>query len=419
MAKIFISYRRADSGPYAGRIYDRLATYFGHENVFKDVDNIRPGEDFGESIQESLKRCSVAVVIIGPRWLATQPAEREQGPDEVSDYVRIEIETAFELGLRIIPVLTDGATMPRSSQMPASLQRLSRIHAISVRDDPDFAHDVQRLIDAIEVSAERPPSSEPPGRSVRQRQRRPASVPRRPLVMTLALATLVVVVVVAGTLILSQTSLLRNLTHSASSPTAPPGAAEALYQQITGSPPSLSDSLSAPDDNGWDTGTAQPLGRCGYNAGAYSVSVSQTDTAAECYPRGLVYDNLAIQVTMTIVAGDAGGLIFRAGAASSPHYRFAVYRDDQYDLVLGNDADQPTGIAGGRSAFIRTNSGQDNVLTVIANGDSILLYINEHFIQSAVATQSAATTFGGIGFFAYDKSTTTDCTFSNLKVWAL
>ena len=43
---IFISYRRDDSGGYAGRIFDRLTTRLGHENVFYDVDAIPPGPRF-------------------------------------------------------------------------------------------------------------------------------------------------------------------------------------------------------------------------------------------------------------------------------------------------------------------------------------------------------------------------------------
>ena len=38
MAKVFISYRRADSATFTGRIYDRLIAKFGRKNVFRDVE---------------------------------------------------------------------------------------------------------------------------------------------------------------------------------------------------------------------------------------------------------------------------------------------------------------------------------------------------------------------------------------------
>ena len=46
MSGIFISYRREDSAPYAGRLYDWLSHRFGKESIFIDIDTIQPGEDF-------------------------------------------------------------------------------------------------------------------------------------------------------------------------------------------------------------------------------------------------------------------------------------------------------------------------------------------------------------------------------------
>jgi uncharacterized cupin superfamily protein len=44
-AKVFINYRREDTAPYAGRLYDRLTAHFGEDQVFIDIDQIKPGED--------------------------------------------------------------------------------------------------------------------------------------------------------------------------------------------------------------------------------------------------------------------------------------------------------------------------------------------------------------------------------------
>ena len=43
---ILISYRREDSIAYAGRLYDRLQAQFGKQQVFMDIDTLKPGEDF-------------------------------------------------------------------------------------------------------------------------------------------------------------------------------------------------------------------------------------------------------------------------------------------------------------------------------------------------------------------------------------
>ncbi|MGZ8156956.1 MAG: toll/interleukin-1 receptor domain-containing protein, partial [Burkholderiales bacterium] len=75
MAGIFISYRRADSDGWAGRLRDALRVRFG-DLVFQDVDNIADGEIFSDVIDRALNECDVALIIIGPSWGS---ARDEQG----------------------------------------------------------------------------------------------------------------------------------------------------------------------------------------------------------------------------------------------------------------------------------------------------------------------------------------------------
>ena len=58
---VFISYRREDSGGFAGRIYDRLTRNLGEDNVFFDVDSIAPGVDFVDTLSDRLGRCDALV----------------------------------------------------------------------------------------------------------------------------------------------------------------------------------------------------------------------------------------------------------------------------------------------------------------------------------------------------------------------
>ena len=65
----FISYRREDSVGHAGRFLDHLVGRVGRDRVFRDIDNIRAGEDFGEAVGRKINSCDVVLVLIGPRWL--------------------------------------------------------------------------------------------------------------------------------------------------------------------------------------------------------------------------------------------------------------------------------------------------------------------------------------------------------------
>ena len=66
MPRIFISYRRSDSEIIAGRIYDRLVAAFGEDNIFMDIDDIPPGLDFRDVIDQALAKTDVMLAIIGP-----------------------------------------------------------------------------------------------------------------------------------------------------------------------------------------------------------------------------------------------------------------------------------------------------------------------------------------------------------------
>ena len=131
MQGIFISYRRQDAAGYAGRLYDRLAGHFGAERVFMDVEGIEPGVDFVEAIDRAVASCEALIVIIGPNWLATDSA-RKRRLDDPKDFVHIETAAALARHIRVVPVLVDGAVMPREEELPADLASLARRQAIEL-----------------------------------------------------------------------------------------------------------------------------------------------------------------------------------------------------------------------------------------------------------------------------------------------
>src|SRR4051794_32817634 len=106
---IFVSYRRQESSHLAGRLYDRLAGSFGESQVFIDVDAIEPGEDFAEKIFRSVAGCQVLLVVIGPSWLTSADGRGHRRLDDPDDIVRLEIEAALARGVRVIPILMEGA----------------------------------------------------------------------------------------------------------------------------------------------------------------------------------------------------------------------------------------------------------------------------------------------------------------------
>jgi len=146
---LFISYRRQDSRETVGRIHDHLRQGFEEEHVFLDVDRQAAGEDYRIVIGRALERADVLLEVIGTRWLTVTDQTGRRRLDDPEDMVRIELETAFARQLRVIPVLIEGASMPGTGDLPASLQLLCYRTAVPVRPDPDFKSDMERLVVAL------------------------------------------------------------------------------------------------------------------------------------------------------------------------------------------------------------------------------------------------------------------------------
>src|SRR5262249_32745733 len=144
VARIFINYRREDSTATAGRVHDRLGERFGRKTLFMDVDPIPPGVDFVTHLNNQVAACDVFLAIIGPNWLNVTNEKGDRRLDTADDFVAIEIAAALARNIRVIPVLVDGARMPKVGELPKSLKPLVRRQAIDLRHT-HFGRDAEAL----------------------------------------------------------------------------------------------------------------------------------------------------------------------------------------------------------------------------------------------------------------------------------
>jgi TIR domain len=148
--EIFISYRQADAPGHAGRLGDSLVRHFGPGQVFKDLDSLTLGEAYVPAIREKLQRAFVMVVIIGPEW-QTNPRLQE-----ADDLHREEIRTALERGIEIVPVLVNGATMPKRKNLPEDTRELVGRQGIALLETY-WTAGVDRVIQHVESVLEQSP----------------------------------------------------------------------------------------------------------------------------------------------------------------------------------------------------------------------------------------------------------------------
>ena len=174
MHGIFISYRREDAAGYAGRLYDRLAAHFGDERVFMDVEGIEPGADFFDAIERAVGSCEALIVMIGNEWLAADSAGHRR-LDDPADFVRLETATALTRGIRVVPVLVDGAVMPRADQLPKDLAPLTRRQAVELSHKQwdattaELIRTLEKILNQDKARVAKPSTAEPQPQAEPQR----------------------------------------------------------------------------------------------------------------------------------------------------------------------------------------------------------------------------------------------------------
>jgi hypothetical protein len=145
---IAISYRREDSLPIAGRLYDRLQAKFGKKNVFMDFDSIPPGVDFRERIKETIEKSDLVIALIGPHWLGEQ-GDGSRRIDDPTDFVRLEIDYALKAKIPVIPLLIDNTQMPKPDKLPNEIEPLAFRNALPLNSGMDFHQHVDRAFSWI------------------------------------------------------------------------------------------------------------------------------------------------------------------------------------------------------------------------------------------------------------------------------
>lgn len=206
--KVFLSYRREDSPAVVDRVVERLRRKLGPGNVFKDVDSVSVGENFLDKIQTALTAADVLLVVIGPGWLNASKRSGKRRLDDPDDWVRIEVREALQRDdVRVVPLLVEGATIPRESDLPPGLKALAYRQAFILRPDPVLVEaDLDTLCERLDPKPEAESEASAPravdipqvtaaGGGIQQAHTAGSPGLRRPVVFVLAAAGLAILAI--------------------------------------------------------------------------------------------------------------------------------------------------------------------------------------------------------------------------------
>ncbi|MGH3766085.1 MAG: toll/interleukin-1 receptor domain-containing protein [Pseudonocardiaceae bacterium] len=335
---VFLSYRRQETRHIAGRIADRLSHGPHAVRVFLDVDTIAPGDDFAAAITNAVAACDSLVAVIGPAWATVTDHRGLRRLDDPYDYVVLEITAALEQQKRVIPVLVDGAAMPRPEELPPVLRPLAQRNAVHV-DHETFGIDSGALVAALGVSA----------------TNRPTRVNPRGVAMIGAVA---LVAIVASVLL-----IVRGISRTAISATAPgahspvttpasappkPGSANLSLQQVfpnIGAPARACVAYAARSGEFVGPGGVRPqeVQRCAVPGEAnVSVYFARWAAGTDLYPwieelRGKYQAADALHTTWQTEVPGQGSVEqgrFFAGQFSATVQIYAAYYDDPFSITV-------------------------------------------------------------------------------------
>lgn len=189
-----------------------------------------------------------------------------------------------------------------------------------------------------------------------------------------------------------------------------------IYQSITSGKPLLSDSLNHQSNTDWDEYSDKGQDFCGFRNGSYHDEEIAPGYFNPCTEGGKGLENFAIQVDMTIVSGDYGGVLFRGHDGF--FYFFDIDLSGEYAFNIWNYKTSSVSqrLDYGNTTYMQSDSTQANTITLIAEGSTFYIYINGHFIETVTDSSYQSGWFGLIADSGQDD---TDVAFSNLKVWQL
>jgi TIR domain-containing protein len=149
--RLFISYRRDDTGGDAGRLNDTLNQLLGPNRTFFDLDQIAPGMDFEVQLERALSASEVLLALIGPKWETVSDSSGKPRLSDKKDLVRIELLAALKSKkVRIVPILLNRDTVPKKGDLPNVLRPITRLNAFPIRRDR-WREDVAALLKGLGV----------------------------------------------------------------------------------------------------------------------------------------------------------------------------------------------------------------------------------------------------------------------------
>ena len=133
--RVFINYRRRESRKEARHLATVLRARFGKDGVFLDESGVDGGANWLQTLERQVAGSTAVVTLIGKDWADLTDEAGNRLIEQPNDFVRFEIAQALLRRIPLLPVLLDGAPMPRPAKLPDNLWPFTQFQAMPLRGE--------------------------------------------------------------------------------------------------------------------------------------------------------------------------------------------------------------------------------------------------------------------------------------------
>jgi hypothetical protein len=122
-------------------------------NAFKDVDSLEPGVDWRAHIDEALRDCTIALILIGAGWIDARGPDGRRRLDHEDDVVRYEVGRVIARSdVKVIPVVID-TDVPSEEDLPDELKPLPTLQVYRWYSNQPSAMHLEALSKEVGVTS--------------------------------------------------------------------------------------------------------------------------------------------------------------------------------------------------------------------------------------------------------------------------
>jgi hypothetical protein len=158
MLRLYLLARPDSSLTITQRVTDAIRARYRDVQIISAAPSPNPAA-YAQQVENTMRACNAALVVIGPEWVSAGSPSGLPWQNDPYDPVALGIQAAMRQKKLIVPLLVHGVTMPPDNALAPSLAGFSRHQAVTLREDPWFQMDLDKVYTQLNTQLRWRPAS--------------------------------------------------------------------------------------------------------------------------------------------------------------------------------------------------------------------------------------------------------------------